>query len=127
MAPGLDFKRMKYKDLAWRRIMIGDGYKRASRCPLGAVTRPFQLRRVRAMSKVRMMLTVTFVLWLIPAIAQADSLGLNITKFDGRDSTTTYGGQDYVGVGVGAEDNETEPGTLPYQVWDLEAMLLSGN
>src|SRR5690349_12725452 len=80
------------------------------------------------MSKLRLTLTIATAIVVLPTFAQADTLGLNITKFDGRDSATILvSGQDYKGIGVGAEDNETEYGTYPYQAWDLEAFLLQGN
>ena len=76
----------------------------------------------------RLFLSVLIATTLVPTLALATPLGLNITKFDGRDSASILvSGQDYKGTGVGAEDDETEYGTYPYQIWDLEAFLLDGN
>ena len=39
---------------------------------------------------------------------------------------TIYDGNGYYGTGQGGEDNETEPGMVNSQIWDLEAFLLEG-
>ncbi len=76
----------------------------------------------------RLLHALVVAIALSPAAALATPLGLNITKFDGRDSASILiSGQDYKGTGAGAEDDETEHGTYPYQIWDLEAFLLDGN
>jgi hypothetical protein len=76
----------------------------------------------------RLLHAVVAAIALSPAAALATPLGLNITKFDGRDSSAILiSSQDYKGIGVGAEDDETEYRTYPYQIWDLEAFLLDGN
>lgn len=52
----------------------------------------------------------------------------NITIFDGR--AAPFAGPSYwggPGIGQGAEDQETEGGTSPGQIWDLEAFNLTGN
>jgi hypothetical protein len=43
------------------------------------------------------------------------------------DNITIYDGRGYSGIGVGGEDNETEPGMINDQSWDLEAFTLNGN
>ncbi len=57
------------------------------------------------------------------------ALGTNITVFDNQSavplSSTTIMGYD--GVGQGFEDQETEPGTLRGNAWDLEGVFLDGN
>ncbi len=69
-------------------------------------------------------ITVTILsgifLWM--GSAQALELGTNITIPDGKQSGT-YGDW-YYGSGPGFEDQETEPGTLQNNVWDLEAMFI---
>jgi hypothetical protein len=40
---------------------------------------------------------------------------------------TIYDGSGYSGSGTGGEDQETEPGMVNSQVWDLEAFYLKGN
>jgi hypothetical protein len=53
----------------------------------------------------------------------------NITVFDGMSSGSSVGTSTtvrYKGVGVGSEDQETEPGTLQGEAWDLEAFRLDG-
>ena len=52
-------------------------------------------------------------------VAYAGPLGTNITVSDNNTG--------YVGIGIGSEDNETEPGTIHSQDWDLEAFFLNGN
>jgi hypothetical protein len=43
------------------------------------------------------------------------------------DNITIWDGRGYTGSGVGGEDNETEPGMINDQSWDLEAFTLNGN
>ncbi len=59
-------------------------------------------------------------LWM--GTAQALELGTNITIPDGNQSGIP--GDWYYGSGPGFEDQETEPGTLQSNVWDLEAMFI---
>ncbi len=59
-------------------------------------------------------------LWM--GSAQALELGTNITIPDGNQSGTS--GSWYYGSGPGYEDQETEPGTVQSNVWDLEAMFI---
>lgn len=48
-----------------------------------------------------------------------DTLGTNITQYDGVASGGVVGS-------IGSEDNETEPGTVKSQSWDLEGFFLKG-
>ncbi|MBN1577972.1 MAG: PEP-CTERM sorting domain-containing protein [Chitinispirillaceae bacterium] len=43
------------------------------------------------------------------------------------DNITIYDGRGYLGTGTGGENNETEPGMINNQSWDLEAFTLEGN
>ena len=55
--------------------------------------------------------------------AFALDLGTNITVFDGQqDNSYNW----YLGQGQGNEDQETEPGTLRHEKWDLEGFFLKG-
>ncbi len=61
--------------------------------------------------------------------ARALELGINITVFDNQKSESYKSNQDtmgYDGIGVGKEDQETEPKTLRSEMWDLEAFYLNG-
>ncbi len=61
--------------------------------------------------------------------ARALELGINITVFDNQKSESYKSTQDtmgYDGIGVGKEDQETEPKTLRSEMWDLEAFYLNG-
>lgn len=53
----------------------------------------------------------------------ADSMTdlVNITVFDGMETP------DHTGIGIGREDNETEPGAPESQDWDLEAFYLENS
>jgi hypothetical protein len=56
---------------------------------------------------------------LVPGALHADPIfGTNITIPDLNGNP---------GIGVGGEDNETEPGTVQTQAWDLEAFFLKNN
>lgn len=59
--------------------------------------------------------------------APGSAYATNITVYDGVNSSTIYNGNDYIGVGLGLEDDETEPGTINSQDWDLEGFFLDGN
>ena len=62
------------------------------------------------MIKSRILLFLSLIFFLMVGNASAISFGTNISIWDK--------------VGVTYEDNETEPGTLTGQVWDLEAFFL---
>jgi len=66
------------------------------------------------MRKVRHALVLLFVCGF-STLVQAS----NITIFDKHEAAP-----DYMGVGAGREDDETEPGTVASQIWDLEGMFL---
>jgi hypothetical protein len=55
--------------------------------------------------------------------AMALTLGSNITIFDNNSTTNSW---EQGSVAAPHEDNETEPGTIHSQVWDLEGMYLNG-
>ncbi len=60
---------------------------------------------------------------LFTGSAFALDLGTNITVFDGNHTSTDNW---YYGQGQGFEDQETEPGTLEDEKWDLEGFFLKG-
>lgn len=61
---------------------------------------------------------------LLLAASQGAYAASNITINDG---SGPYGFGSNPDSGVGEEDNETEPGTIRNQSWDLEAFVISGN
>ncbi len=61
---------------------------------------------------------------LLVSASSAFAAPVNITIADFNQSAPNYfGGGPY---GLGGEDNETEPGTISSQIWDLEAFVVVG-
>ena len=64
--------------------------------------------------RLRCLILATLICGLLPVLAHADVIyGSNVTISDNQ--------------GAGGEDNETEPGTIQSQQWDVEAFFLQGN
>lgn len=71
---------------------------------------------------------------LLVSASSAFALNFNITVADNRNSPGTYNsftgsgggglGSNTAGVGFGQEDQETEPGTISNQLWDMEAFVV---
>jgi hypothetical protein len=71
------------------------------------------------MSKAGILVLAVVVACSIPSVLWADPIyGNNITIYDQNGNG---------GTGVGKEDNETEPGTVQSQQWDLEAFYMKAN
>ena len=67
------------------------------------------------MTTISKILLISFLaVFLVSGSAMADNITINDEK-------------GYVGVGQGGEDQETEPGMINSQDWDLEGFLLTGN
>ena len=66
-------------------------------------------------------LAAAFILSLGINQSQANPYGTNITIHDSNPDTGNG-----TGINVGYEDNETEPGMVQSQVWDLEGFFLNG-
>jgi len=60
-------------------------------------------------------------LLMTAANVSATSYGDNITIYDGTEDAS------HTGTGTGREDNETEPGMVNNQLWDLEGFFQNGN
>ncbi len=65
----------------------------------------------------KLALSAAFALFTSTMLAGPGNLGTNITIFDNRSTANSWEGTN--------EDNETEPGTVHTQVWDLEGMFLN--
>lgn len=70
------------------------------------------------MLSLRQVISVLAVCLGFSALAHATNV--NITIFDKQEAPG------FIGIGQGREDNETEPGTVTSQIWDLEGMFLDG-
>lgn len=73
------------------------------------------------------MIVLACFFWFSNAFAL--NIGTNITTFDGQSSNSEVSAADkmgYTGLGVGLEDQETEPGTARHERWDLEGFFLKG-
>jgi hypothetical protein len=77
-----------------------------------------QVRMGRPAIAIALILACAVFLGVGPAFA--GPYGTNITIYDGL----TF--QNSTGTGVGQEDNETEPGMIQGQQWDLEGFFLKG-
>ncbi len=81
------------------------------------------------MKRYFLMLLTSFFSLLQVSITYGLNYGTNITIFDQQfdsnyQSTPTNMG--YTGLGIGNEDQETEPGTARGEIWDLEGIFLDG-
>ena len=81
-----------------------------------------QLRLARLMKKSTFLFSAALTILSVVGSAHAR----NITIYDGIAGNGTGGGFGAIGIGQGREDQETEPGTLGRQDWDLEAFTLNG-
>jgi hypothetical protein len=75
----------------------------------------------KKMKKSAIIILAVGIVTLLGLTATSNADPVNITVYDGTEDST------HIGVNQGREDEETEPGMIVDQVWDLEGFFLDGS